>query len=68
MKYRVGLAALVAMALVGCGTPREQVIQPLSSTARAELGQSQVQNAGSNGTVQGLTPKLPPTGPDGGPL
>ena len=68
MKHRVGLFAVITFALVGCGTPGEQAIQPLSGTARAELGQAEAQNAGSSGTVQGLTPKLPPTGPDGGPL
>lgn len=68
MKIKIGLQSLFALALAGCGSTEEQIIQPLSGTARVEVGQPQTQNMGSTATVQGLTPKLPPTGPDGGPL
>jgi hypothetical protein len=61
------LLAIVGL-VIGCGTAPKQSIQPLSGTARMEAGQNGAAQSMPNSTVQGMTPQLPPKGPDGGPL
>ena len=68
MKLRISVLGISALVLGGCGAAEQRAIQPLAGTASVELGQQQSQTSGGSPTVQGLSPQLPPTGPDGGPL
>lgn len=67
MRFRLWILSALVVAIAGCGTAPQQAVQPLSGTARVELGQG-TDASGASPTVQALSPQLPPSGPDGGPL